>query len=53
VTPGDGGAAGARTQLAEVTPPAGRAAGKKFDGDPAEITKKVIDLLANEAKIFA
>ena len=53
VNPGDVGAAGARTHVAEVTPPAGRAAGKKFDGDPAEITKQVVDLLANEAKIFA
>ncbi|HEX7928855.1 MAG TPA: electron transfer flavoprotein subunit beta/FixA family protein [bacterium] len=53
VNPGDVGSAGARTQLAEVTPPAGRAAGKKFDGDPVEITKQVVDLLANEAKIFA
>ena len=42
-----------RTQVLEFMPPAGRAAGKKFDGDPAEITKQVVDLLANEAKIFA
>ena len=53
VNPGDAGVAGARVQVVEVTPPAGRAAGKKFDGDPAEITKQVVDLLANEAKIFA
>ena len=49
----DVGAAAARTQVLEFMPPAGRAAGKKFEGDPAEITKQVVDLLANEAKIFA
>lgn len=53
VNAGDVGAAGARTQMVEVAPPAGRAAGKKLDGDPAEITKQLVDLLANEAKIFA
>jgi electron transfer flavoprotein beta subunit len=53
VNPSDAGAAGARVQVVEVTPPAGRSAGKKFEGDPAEIAKQVVDLLANEAKIFA
>ena len=50
---GDVGAAGARVQVVEVSPPKGRAAGKKFEGDAEEITRKVVDLLANEAKIFA
>lgn len=53
VDPATVGAAGARIQVVEVTPPAGRAAGKKFEGDPVEITKQVVHLLANEAKIFA
>jgi electron transfer flavoprotein beta subunit len=53
LNPADVGAAGARVQVVEVAPPAGRAAGKKFEGDAAEITKQVVDLLANEAKIFA
>jgi electron transfer flavoprotein beta subunit len=50
---GDVGAAGARVQVTEFLSPKGRAAGKKFEGDPEEITRKVVDLLANEAKIFA
>jgi len=50
---GDVGAAGARVQVAELLSPKGRAAGKKFEGDPEEIARKVVDLLANEAKIFA
>jgi len=29
-----------------------RQAGQKFEGDAAEITAKVVDLLANEAKVF-
>ena len=47
------GAAGAGLQVVEFTPPAQRAAGKKFEGEPEEITPQVVDLLANEAKIFA
>jgi electron transfer flavoprotein beta subunit len=50
---GDAGTAGARVQVVELAPPKGRAAGKKFEGDAEEITRKVVDLLANEAKIFA
>ena len=29
-----------------------RAAGQKFEGDAAEITAKVVDLLANEANVL-
>jgi electron transfer flavoprotein beta subunit len=29
-----------------------RQGGQKFEGDPAEITAKVVDLLANEAKVL-
>jgi electron transfer flavoprotein beta subunit len=50
---GDAGAGGARVQVVEALPPKGRAAGKKFEGDAEEISRKVVDLLANEAKIFA
>lgn len=53
VNPSDVGATGARIVVAEFMSPKGRAAGKKFEGDAEEITKKVVDLLANEAKIFA
>ena len=49
----DVGAAGALTELAEVQPPPGRAAGKKFEGEPEEVARQVAELLANEAKIFA
>lgn len=51
--PGQAGAAGARVELVEVLPPPERAAGQKFEGDEAEITKQVVELLANKAKIFA
>lgn len=47
------GAGGAHVQVVEAFPPKGRAAGKKFEGDPEELARKVVDLLANEAKIFA
>jgi len=47
------GAGAARVQVIEALPPKGRAAGKKFEGDPEELARKLVDLLANEAKIFA
>ncbi len=50
---GEVGAAGAKVKVLEFMPPAGRAAGKKFEGDPEEITRKVVELLATEAKVFA
>jgi electron transfer flavoprotein beta subunit len=53
IAPGDVGAAGARVQVVEILPPAGRAAGKKFEGEAEEITRQVVALLADEAKIFA
>jgi electron transfer flavoprotein beta subunit len=51
--PGEVGAAGAGIEVVEFSPPPQRAAGKKFEGDPEEITRQVVELLANEAKIFA
>ena len=50
---GEVGAAGARIEVTEFMPPPGRAAGQKFEGDPVEITRQVMALLANEAKIFS
>jgi len=46
------GAAGAHVGIAEFAPPKARKAGQKFEGDAEEITRKVVDLLVNEAKIF-
>ena len=53
IDPGQVGAAGAGIEIVEFSPPPQRAAGQKFEGDPEEITRKVVELLANEAKIFA
>ncbi len=50
---GEVGAAGARIEVTEFMPPPGRAAGQKFEGDAEEITRQVMALLANEAKIFS
>jgi electron transfer flavoprotein beta subunit len=52
VDPGAVGRAGARVGIAEFMPPRARKAGQRFEGDPAEITRKVVYLLVNEAKIF-
>jgi len=49
---GAAGAAGAKTDLAALTPPPERAAGKKFEGDPAEIVPQVVKLLREEAKVI-
>ena len=46
------GAAGAGIEFVEIQPPPARAAGKKFEGEPEEVTRQVVDLLINEAKIF-
>jgi electron transfer flavoprotein beta subunit len=53
VPPGEVGKAGAGIELVAFNPPPQRAAGQKFEGEPEEITRKVVELLANEAKIFA
>ncbi|MCK5163345.1 MAG: electron transfer flavoprotein subunit beta/FixA family protein [Desulfobacula sp.] len=41
-----------RSEIAEFMESKTRQAGQKFEGDAAEITAKVVDLLANEAKVF-
>ena len=53
VDAGEVGKAGARIEVVEFMSPPERAAGKKFEGDEEETTRTVVDLLLNEAKIFA
>ena len=52
IDPATVGAAGAGAEVVEMQPPRARAAGQKFEGAPEEITKEVMGLLVNEAKIF-
>ena len=40
------------SDVAEYMPIESRAAGQKFEGDPAEITAQVVGLLASDAKVF-
>ncbi len=51
--PGEVGAAGSGVEIVEFMSPPQRAAGQKFEGEPEEITRQVVELLVNEAKIFA
>jgi electron transfer flavoprotein beta subunit len=53
VEPGQVGTVGAGVQVVAFAPPPQRAAGRKFEGDPEDVTRQVVELLANEAKIFA
>jgi len=46
------GAQGAAIEIMGFEAPPGRAAGKKFEGEPEEVTAQVVGLLASEAKIF-
>ena len=41
-----------KSEIAEFMTSESRQAGRKFEGDPAEITAEVVGLLANEAKVF-
>jgi len=41
-----------KSEIVEYTVPETRKSGQKFEGDAAEITARVIDLLANEAKVL-
>ncbi len=43
---------GATSEIVEFMKSETRQAGQKFEGDAAEITAKVVDLLANEAKVL-
>lgn len=46
------GAAAPKSEVVEFMATQSREAGQKFEGDAAEITAKVVDLLANEAKVL-
>lgn len=41
-----------KTEIIEYAPSQKRVAGQKFEGDPAEITARVVDLLTNEANVI-
>lgn len=41
-----------KSEIAEFMTSESRKAGRKFEGDPAEITAEVVGLLANEAKVL-
>jgi electron transfer flavoprotein beta subunit len=49
---GEVGAAGAKLQVVEVTPPPERPPGRIVEGEPAEAAKKVVHLLRDEAKVI-
>ena len=46
------GGAAPKSEVAEFLKSDTRQGGQKFEGDAAEITAQVVDLLANEAKVF-
>ena len=46
------GGASLKTEVVEYIAPETRKGGEKLEGDPAEITAKVVDLLVNEAKVL-
>ena len=46
------GGAALKSEITEFMASKTRKAGQKFEGDAAEITAKVVDLLANEAKVL-
>jgi electron transfer flavoprotein beta subunit len=50
--PGEVGAAGAKLQVVEVTPPPDRPPGRIVEGEPAEAAKTVVQLLRDEAKVI-
>jgi electron transfer flavoprotein beta subunit len=50
ITPDEVGAA--KSEIAEFMKSETRQAGQKFEGDAAQITAQVVELLANEAKVL-
>jgi len=46
------GGGGSKSEIIEYMTSKTRKAGQKFEGDAAEITARVVDLLANEAKVL-
>ena len=51
-SPDEIGCAAPKSEIVEFMASEKRSAGKKFEGDAAEITAQVVDLLANEAKVL-
>jgi hypothetical protein len=51
-SPDEVGGGTPRSEIVEFMAPETRKGGRKFEGDAAEITARVVDLLANEAKVF-
>ncbi|MBU8848184.1 MAG: electron transfer flavoprotein subunit beta/FixA family protein [Desulfobacterales bacterium] len=51
-SPDEVGGAAPKSEIAEFMASKSRQAGQKFEGDAAEITARVVDLLANEAKVL-
>ena len=49
---GEVGAAGAKLEVVEVTPPPERPPGRVVEGEPAEAAKEVARLLREEAKVI-
>jgi electron transfer flavoprotein beta subunit len=48
----DIGAAAPKSEIVEFMASKSRKGGQKFEGEPADITARVVDLLANEAKVL-
>jgi electron transfer flavoprotein beta subunit len=46
------GVSAPKAEVTEFMAPKKRQGGQKFEGEPAEVTAKVVDLLANEAKVL-
>jgi len=51
-SPDEVGGAAPKSEIAEFMTSESRKGGQKFEGDAAEITAQVVDLLANEAKVL-
>jgi len=52
VSPEEVGAAGPKSEIVEFIEPEKRKAGRKFEGEAAQITAQVVALLAGEAKVL-
>ena len=48
----EAGAETPNSEVVEFMATQSREAGQKFEGEPAEVTAKVVGLLANEAKVL-
>ena len=51
-SPDEVGGATPKSEITEFIASKSRQGGQKFEGDAAEVTAQVVDLLANEAKVF-